>query len=131
MHDALAQVILRTMLLVMSVRIEAENLIDAVARRPFGYVVTSSHNSEPHVRAVVFTAISGRLTARVGKQTATNVERNGSVTLLWPPMEESNRLDEYDDYSVIADCVATCADAGDSFTLSATPLAAVWHRPAR
>jgi len=131
MHDVVAQVSHRTRLLVMSVRIEAENLIDAVARRPFGYVVTSSHNAEPHLRAVVFTATNGELTARVGRQTATNVERSGSVTFLWPPMDAIERRETYDDYSVIADCVATCADAGDSFTLSATPLAAVWHRPAR
>ena len=115
----------------MSVRIEPDHLIEATKRRPFGYVVTSSVETGPHLRAVVFTADDGRLTARVGRQTATNVARAGSVTLLWPPMEPINQRDEYDDYSVIADCSATCVEAGDSFTLSATPLGAVWHRPAR
>ena len=115
----------------MSVRIEPNDLIAVTQRRAFGYVVTSSENAEPHLRAVVFTAVGAQLTARVGKQTAANVKRSGSVTLLWPPMEVVHRLDDYDDYSVIADCAAVCVDEGDSFTLSATPLAAVWHRPAR
>ena len=115
----------------MSVRIEPDHLIEATTRRTFGYVVTSSLETGPHLRTVVFTAVGAQLTARVGKQTAVNVKRSGSVTLLWPPMEVVDRLDEYDDYSVIADCAAKCVDEGDSFTLSATPLAAVWHRPAR
>jgi len=115
----------------MSVRIEPDDLIEVTKRRPFGYVVTSSDDAEPHLRAVAFDVVNGRLTARVGNQTARNVAKSGRVTLLWPPMEVVDRLDEYDDYSVIADCAASCVDAGDSFTLSATPLAAVWHRPAR
>jgi hypothetical protein len=115
----------------VSVRIEPHDVTSAVARRPFGYIVTASSDGQPHVRAVVLHETDGRLTARVGRQTAENVERTGTATVVWPPLSVDECEATYDDHTVIVDAFASCDDAGDSFTFSATPSAAVWHRPAR
>lgn len=85
----------------------------------------------PHVRAVVTRWSGGSFVVRVGAQTANNVERSGTVTVVWPPLATNECRDAYDDHTVIADCVATCVDNGDSHELSAQPTAAVWHRPAK
>jgi hypothetical protein len=115
----------------VSVRIDPTQVAEAVARRPFAYVVTASSNDRPHLRAVV-TRWSGELfVVRVGSRTANNVARTGTVTLMWPPLRAGECHDDYDDHTVIADCAATCVDTGDAHELAAQPTAAVWHRPAR
>ena len=57
----------------MSVTIDPANLAKAVARRPFGYLITVSPNGEPHLRAVVFVSEGNALVAAVGKRSADNV----------------------------------------------------------
>ena len=115
----------------MSVRIDPTQVADAVARRPFAYVVTASSNDGPHIRAVVTRWSGESFVVRVGSQTTNNVARTGTVTVVWPPLPAGECHDDYDDHTVIADCAATCVDAGDSHELWAQPTAAVWHRPAR
>jgi hypothetical protein len=115
----------------VSVRIDPTQVADAVARRPFAYVVTASSNDGPHIRAVVTRWSGESFVVRVGSQTTNNVARTGTVTVVWPPLPAGEYHDDYDDHTVIADCSATCVDAGDSHELSAQPTAAVWHRPAR
>jgi len=115
----------------VSVRIDPTQVADAVARRPFAYVVTASSNDGPHIRAVVTRWSGESFVVRVGSQTTNNVARTGTVTVVWPPLPAGECHDDYDDHTVIADCSATCVDAGDSHELWAQPTAAVWHRPAR
>jgi hypothetical protein len=117
----------------VSVRIEPSDVSRVVARRPYAYVVTATDDARPHLRAVVptWSASIAAFTVRVGSQTSTNVERTGTVTLMWPPMAIAEQAQEFDDHTVIVDCDAKCSPNGDSFELSATPSRAVWHRPAR
>jgi len=115
----------------VSVRIDPTQVADAVARRPFAYVVTASSNDGPHIRAVVTRWSGESFIVRVGSQTTNNVSRTGTVTVVWPPLPAGECRDDYDDHTVIADCSATCVDTGDSHELSAQAIAAVWHRPAR
>lgn len=83
------------------------------------------------MRAVVTRWNGDSFVVRVGSQTANNVARSATVTIVWPPLSSAECREDYDDHTVIADCSATCADNGDSHELSAQPTAAVWHRPAR
>ena len=114
----------------MSVRIETTQLAHAVSRRPFAYVV-SADNQQPHLRAVVVAATGEWFVMRVGSRTAENVATSSTVTLLWPPLPPSDCHERFDDHSVIADCRAVAEQHEHSYELRATPLTAVWHRPAR
>jgi hypothetical protein len=115
----------------VSVRIEPTQVADAVARRPYAYVVTASSADGPHVRAVVARWNGQAFVVRVGSRTTNNVARSSTVTIVWPPLAAGECRDEFDDHTVIADCAATCIDTVDSHELTARPTAAVWHRPAR
>ena len=113
----------------MSVTIDPAKLGEAVARRPFGYIITVDPAGEPHLRAVVPAEQDGSFFVRVGKRSAANVSLNGKATVVWPPL--GNPLEKFDDHSVIADCNATAAMVDDEMTITFTPHSAVWHRPAR
>ena len=115
----------------MSVRIDPVQLANVVSRRPFAYVVTSSSDHRPHLRAVVVSPVGEWFVVRVGSQTANNVDRTHGLTLLWPPLPPADFREQFDDHSVIADCEATTEMIDDSFQVRARPTTAVWHRPAR
>lgn len=114
-------------------KIDPSDVARVVARRPYAYVVTASDDERPHMRAVVprWSTSVAAFTVRVGSQTSRNVERTGTVTLMWPPIPGDEAVEEFDDHTVIADCNARCVSEGDSFELVAMPSHAVWHRPAR
>lgn len=113
----------------MSVTIDPANLAKAVARRPFGYLITVSPNGEPHLRAVVFVSEGNALVAAVGKRSADNVAANGKATMLWPP--HIGGAEEFDDHTVIADGDATVRSRDDGASISVVAYSAVWHRPVR
>lgn len=113
----------------MSVTIDPANLANAVARRPFGYLITVSPNGEPHLRAVVFVPEGNALVAAVGQRSADNVTMNGKATLLWPP--HIGGAEEFDDHTVIADGNATVQPRDDGASVCVVAYSAVWHRPVR
>ena len=115
----------------MSVRIEPSQVGDVVARRPYAYVVTASGVDGPHLRAVVPARTEEGFVLRVGSRTSDNVRQTGTVTLVWPPLSGPECREQFDDHRVIVDCSAQCREGNDSFEVTATPLTAVWHRPAR
>lgn len=113
----------------MSVTIDPNKLSQAVARRPYGYIITVDPAGEPHLRAVVPAERDGSFFVRVGKRSAANVSVNGKATMVWPPLCVPS--EKFDDHSVIADCNATTEMVDDEMTITFTAHSAVWHRPAR
>ena len=116
----------------MSVQIDPKDLAGAVLRRPFAYVASAGSDGVAHLRAVVCEATATGFRFRIGQRTATNVERTGRITLVWPPLSMHEASESYDDHNVIADCEASVEVDGDTEKfLRVEPTSAVWHRPAR
>jgi len=113
----------------VSVTIDLNKLSDAVARRPFGYIITVDPAGEPHLRAVVPDERDGSFFVRVGKRSAANVSVSGTATMVWPPLYEVS--EKFDDHSVIADCNATTVMVDGEMKITVTAHSAVWYRPAR
>jgi hypothetical protein len=107
----------------LSIRIEPHRLSDQVASRPFAYVI-STRDDNAHVIAVVVDVSGADVDcSRVGRSTKANIASNSKVTLVWPPTTGSN---EYDEYTLIADGLATMQDE----TVIVTVSGAILHRPA-
>lgn len=103
----------------MSIPVDLDELADAMALYPYGYLLTTAGES---VKAVTVTA-SVRdgvvVISAESRGSATNLDANATATLLCPPLEPRG-------YSLIVDGSAAVSDAG--FEL--TPSKAVLHRPA-
>jgi hypothetical protein len=104
----------------MSVKIDLDQLADALADFTFAYLITVGDDYRAHT-----VAVQPVLTDRVldvdaiGKGTRANVVQHDGVTLVWPPREPGG-------YSLIVDGVGQAADDG----LKVVPSRAVLHRPA-
>ena len=104
----------------MSVKVDLDQLADALADFTFGYLITVGDDYHAHTVAVVPVLADGVLhVGEIGNTTRTNAIKHDGVTLVWPPREPGG-------YTLIVDGVATVAD--DALTVE--PSGAVLHRPA-
>ena len=107
----------------MSIRVEPAEIADQLARRPYAFVLT---NSDDRVHVVALRPQVNGATLefdRIGRSSATDIERNPLVTILWPGSEGP---DEYDLYSLIADGRGEIVGG----VLRVVIAKAVLHRPA-
>jgi hypothetical protein len=86
------------------------------------FVVTVNGDGSAHVVSVVVDRADDQLVAGAGRRTATNVDRTGAVTVLWPPAGGG-------EYSLIVDGTATVV-SGDEARLAISPTGAVLHKMA-
>jgi hypothetical protein len=103
--------------------VEPAEIADQLARRPYAFVLT---NSDDRVHVV---ALRPQVTGatiefdRIGRSTASDIERNPLVTIVWPGSEGPA---EYDAYSLIADGRGEIVNG----VLRVVMSTAVLHRPA-
>jgi hypothetical protein len=109
----------------LSIKIEPTLIGEHLAGREFVYLITNS-NERSHVVALrpVLTNNIARF-VNTGRTPLANVAANSSVTLTWPPCDQS-QSHEHSKYSLVADGAATIE--GDELVVSIT--SAVFHRPA-
>ncbi|CAB4710719.1 MAG: pyridoxamine 5'-phosphate oxidase family protein [Actinobacteria bacterium] len=104
----------------MSIPVPVEGLAEAMAERPYAYLLTVSDDGRPHAVAVTPVFVNGVLRATVGRRTASNASaRPNGVSLVWPPAEAGG-------YSLIADGAASASGE----VVEVRPTKAVLHRPA-
>jgi hypothetical protein len=104
----------------MSVKVDLDQLADALADFTFAYLITVGDNYHAHTVAVPPVLAGGMLQlASNGNTTRRNVIRHPDVTLVWPPREPGG-------YTLIVD--GRGETAGDE--LAIMPDRAVLHRPA-
>lgn len=104
----------------MSVKVDIDELADALADFTFAYLVTVGDDFRAHTVAVDPMLADGRFTvAGIGNSTRRNAAAHPDVTLVWPPARDGG-------YTLIADGRADVADEA----LAITPVRAVLHRPA-
>jgi hypothetical protein len=104
----------------MSVKVDLDQLADALADFTFAYLITVGDDYRVHTVAVAPVLAGGVLQlASIGNTTRRNVIRHLDVTLVWPPREPVG-------YTLIVDGRAEAA--GDE--LAIIPDRAVLHRPA-
>ncbi|MGC1209229.1 MAG: hypothetical protein WA880_14870, partial [Ornithinimicrobium sp.] len=103
----------------MSIKVEKSELADAIAGRPYAYLLSPGRD-RPHVVQVVPTLADGVMFADApGRSAVTLAQSHPSVTLLYPP-------DAADGYSLIVD--GTAHAHGDDLHISVDH--AVLHRRA-
>src|SRR5690606_10900621 len=103
----------------MSIPVDLDNLVDALAHYRFAYLLTVTDKGTPHAMQVnAVLQGSDLVLSNFGRRTRGNVLARPAVSLLWPPESPA-------DYSLIIDGEA--ALDGDSLRL--TPTRAVLHRP--
>jgi hypothetical protein len=109
----------------VSVPVAIEQLRDQTdSFGPAPYLLTVSDDGNPHAVSVTVAWSGDTLVASVGKRTAANAGRSGSVSLLWPPYEAGG-------YSLIVDGEATASggdDGGEGQSVAVHPTRAVLHR---
>ena len=104
----------------MSVKVDLDQLADALADFTFAYLITVGDDYHAHTVAVVPVFVDGVLdVGPVGKSTSKNVAHHDGVTLVWPPREPGG-------YSLIVDGRGEPAD----ISLKVVPSRAVLHRKA-
>ena len=103
----------------MSVQVPLGELQEKSAEFGWAYLLTVRDDLRPHAVAVSPTWADGALVMTVGRGSALNATARSSITLCFPPVDNTR-------YSLIVDGTAAVAD--DVVTL--TPMAAVLHRPA-
>ena len=103
----------------MSIKVDIDELANALADFSFAYLITVSAEHRAHAIAVQ-PVLSGGVfdLGTPGATTSRNLDGHPNVTLVWPPREPGG-------YSLIVDGTAT---VGASLTV--TPERAVLHRPA-
>jgi hypothetical protein len=107
--------------LLMSVKVDLDQLADTLAHYPFGYLITVGHDYQAHTVSIVPVLRDGVLDiGEVGNSTRRNICVHPNATLLWPPTERGG-------YSLIVDGRGELTD--DS--LRVIPHRAVLHRPAQ
>lgn len=102
----------------MSVKVDLDQLADALANYTFAYLVTVGDDYRAHTVAVEPVFGDGVLdVGPVGGQTGRNLGRHSDVTLVWPPSQRGG-------YTLIVD--GASRPSGDAVTI--TPHRAVLHR---
>ena len=104
----------------MSVKVDLEQLADALTDFAFAYLITVGDDYRAHTVAVDPVLAEGVFAlGGSGNSTRRDAIAHPVVTLVWPPREPSG-------YTLIVDGQAEVADDG----LRVTPQRAVLHRPA-
>jgi hypothetical protein len=104
----------------MSVKVDLDQLADALADFTFAYLITVGDDYRAHTVAVDPVLADGVLdVGPIGNSTRTNVAQHDGVTLVWPPTEPGG-------YSLIVDGQGRGSDGA----LKVVPSRAVLHRRA-
>ena len=104
----------------MSVKVDLDQLTDALADYTFAYLITVGNDYRAHTVAVDPVLRSGVLEmGDVGDTTARNVADHPAITVVWPPREPGG-------YTLIVDGSGTL----DGRALAIAPDRAVLHRSA-
>ena len=103
----------------MSVKVDVDQLGDALADFTFAYLITVGDDYRAHTVAVQPELRAGVLAVgAIGNTTRRNVGRHCDVTLVWPPSQPGG-------YTLIVGGLGTAGE-----TLTVKPTRAVLHRPA-
>ncbi|MFP5380058.1 MAG: pyridoxamine 5'-phosphate oxidase family protein [Vicinamibacteria bacterium] len=112
----------------MSVRVPLAELDDQIAVfGPYAYLLTVGDDRRPRATSATVGGEGRELVVGVGRRTASNVERNDQVTLLWPAAQPSG-------YALLADGFGRVEERADgTLALRIQPVSAVLHvtAPAR
>lgn len=103
----------------MSIAVPLDELADALAQRPWGYLLTVRDDGRAQTLALPTVWRDGALVGEVGRSTATNVVARPNVTWVFPGATG-------EEFSLIVDGDATVEEA----TVVVRPTWAVLHRPA-
>jgi hypothetical protein len=104
----------------MSVKVDLDQLADALADFALAYLITVGDDYRAHTVAVEPTYAEGILDiGPMGRHTRDNVAAHKDVTLIWPPRDAGG-------YTLIVDGIAT----SDGDELTVVPGRAVLHRRA-
>ncbi|MGX9789452.1 pyridoxamine 5'-phosphate oxidase family protein [Mycobacterium sp. MMS18-G62] len=104
----------------MSVKVDLDQLADALAEFAFAYLITVGDDYRAHTVAVDPVLTDGVVdVGPIGNSTRKNVAQHDGVTLVWPPKEPGG-------YSLIVDGQGRASDD----TLKVVPSRAVLHRAA-
>jgi hypothetical protein len=104
----------------MSVKVDLDQLADALADFTFAYLITVGDDYRAHTVAVQPVLVDGVLDVdAIGKSTRSNSRAHPAVTVVWPPRERGG-------YTLIVDGQGQPTDDG----LRVVPSRAVLHRPA-
>ena len=104
----------------MSVKVDLDQLADALADFTFAYLITVGDDYRAHTVAVAPVLSDGMIdVGSVGNTTRKNVGQHDGVTLVWPPSQPGG-------YTLIVDGLGKPTD--DALTVE--PTRAVLHRPA-
>jgi hypothetical protein len=104
----------------MSVKVDLDQLADALADFTFAYLITVGDDYRAHTVAVQPELVDGVLdVGAIGKSTRGNAGAHPDVTVVWPPREPGG-------YTLIVDGRGQPTDDG----LKVVPGRAVLHRPA-
>ena len=105
----------------MSVKVDLDQLADALADFTFAYLITVGDDYHAHTVAVDPVLVDGIVdVGAIGNRTRQNLDRHDGVTLVWPPREPGG-------YTLIVDGSGRSTDAE---VLRVVPNRAVLHRPA-
>lgn len=106
----------------MSVKVDLDQLDDALADFTFAYLITVGDDYRAHTVAVQPVLVDGVLdVGAIGKSTRSNAGAHPDVTVVWPPREPGG-------YSLIVDGRGQPTDADTA--LKVVPSRAVLHRKA-
>ena|SRR5687768_790915 len=106
----------------MSVAVELEELRERVEEYgPTAFLTTVGRDGRAHVVSVAVRLEGQTLVAGVGSTTASNIDGQPAVTLLWAAPSGT-------DYCLILDGTAVVRDGVDEKTAVVTPSRAVLHR---
>ena len=104
----------------MSVKVDLDQLADALADFTFAYLITVGDDYQAHTIAVDPLLVGDALdVASVGNRTRRNVTAHPDVTVVWPPREPGG-------HTLIVDGRGELTEDG----LTVTPATAVLHRKA-
>jgi hypothetical protein len=104
----------------MSVKVDLDQLADALADYAFAYLITIGDDYRAHTVAVDAVLTDGLLSiGTVGRSSTRNATAHPDVTLVWPPRESGG-------YTLIVDGRGQLTGGG----LAVAPTSAVLHRKA-
>ncbi|HET7667790.1 MAG TPA: pyridoxamine 5'-phosphate oxidase family protein [Mycobacterium sp.] len=104
----------------MSVKVDLDQLADALADFTFAYLITVGDDYRAHTVAVDPVFADGVFdVGSIGGSTRRNLDQHDGITLVWPPREPGG-------YSLIVDGTGDATDT----SLRVVPDRAVLHRPA-
>ena len=104
----------------MSVKVDLDQLADALADFTFAYLITVGDDYRAHTVAVGPVFADGVIdVGSIGDSTRRNATQHHGVTLVWPPSQAGG-------YTLIVDGSGELTDA----SLRVVPSRAVLHRPA-